>query len=152
MQNINSKVSNLVTHVVNTSFNINKPDTCVKQPGVQCKNVGKLCENVKKLSSNCPVKCKMLNVGSCNISNVNYGSSNKYDPKFCHYVKVTINCKRIVFLRMKIDLLVCSKCQTTILGPYCLTVQLSVKIMPKMSMKSVHTMWCPKVVILGFPY
>ena len=76
VQNINSKVSNLGAHVVNTSFNTNKRVICAKNSSVQCKNVGKPREKVK-LSTNCPVIGKKLNIGSCNVSNVNCGSNNK---------------------------------------------------------------------------
>ena len=81
VQNINSKVSNLGAHVVNTSFNTNKRVICAKNSSVQCKNVGKPREKVNKLSTNCPVIGKKLNIGSCNVSNVNYGSNNKLEPK-----------------------------------------------------------------------
>ena len=100
VQNINSKVSNLGTHVVNTSFNIDKRVTCTKESGVQCKNFGKPCENVNKLSTNCLAKGKKLNIGSCNVSNVNYGSNNKPDPKVVSLCQMIVNCKQIVFLKM----------------------------------------------------
>ena len=81
VQNINSKVSNMGTHVVNTSFNINKRVSCAKESGVLCKNVGKPRENANKLSTNCLAKGKKLNIGCYNVSNVNYGSNNKLEPK-----------------------------------------------------------------------
>ena len=76
-QNINRKVSNLNTHIGNTNFNIVKCVRCAKRSDVQCKNVGKPRENVNKLSTNCVAKGKNLNIGSCNVSNVNYSSNNK---------------------------------------------------------------------------
>ena len=81
VQNINTKVSNLNAHADNTNFNIVKRVTCVKESGVQCKNVGKPRKNVNKLASNCAAKGKNLNIGSCNVSNVNYNSSSKLQHK-----------------------------------------------------------------------
>ena len=46
MQNTNRKVSNLNTHVGNTSFNIVKRVICAKESGIQCKHVGKPRGNV----------------------------------------------------------------------------------------------------------
>ena len=74
-------MSNLNAHVGNTNFNIVKRVTCVKESGVLCKNVGKPRENVNKLSTNCAAKGKNLNIGSCNVSNVNYSSNNKLEHK-----------------------------------------------------------------------
>ena len=81
VQNIYSKVTNLDTHVVNTSFNTNKCVTNAKTSSVPRRNVWKPRGNNLKMSSNCLIKGKNFSNDSCNVNNVTIGSLYTNDEK-----------------------------------------------------------------------